>query len=209
MAQVTKGIRSILSLPGAYDLLMRSLGADRSRRVVVDEYLRPRLGDRILDIGCGTAAIVDFLPKDIEYFGVDLSADYIASATQHYGDRAHFRVGDVNELDFGSQERFDIITAWGLLHHLEDDEVSRLATTARKLLGADGRFITLDNCFTSDQSPVARTVIRWDRGRNVRTPAEYQALISEVFDEVACDVRHDLLRVPYTHVIIEAVVRSC
>ena len=183
---------------------MSLLGADRSRRILVDEYLRPKPGDRILDIGCGTGAILEFIPHGIEYLGIDLNPDYIASATHQFGDRARFRVADVNLLEPNAEDRFDVITAWGLLHHLEDREVSRLASTSRRLLKAGGRFITLDNCFTDGQSIVAKTLIQLDRGRNVRTVSQYEALIAEVFDRVVCVIRHDLLRVPYTHVIFES-----
>jgi hypothetical protein len=79
-----------------------------------------------------------------------------------------------------------------------------LAKTVRALLSANGRFVTVDNCFTENQSPAARALIRRDRGRNVRTPGQYQALIERVFDRVACDIRHDLLRIPYSHIIFEA-----
>ena len=207
MAEVTKGIRSILSLPRVYDAFMTVLGSDRSRRILIDEYMRPRPGNRILDIGCGTGAILNFLPQGIDYLGVDLNPEYVASATRQHGGRARFRAADVNQLASETAERFDIITGWGLLHHLEDEEVSRLAKTVRNLLKAKGRFVTLDNCYAEGQSVVARKLIQWDRGRNVRTAPQYEALIAEVFDQVRCVIRHDLLRVPYTHVIFEASLR--
>ena len=204
MAQVTKGIRSVLSFAPVYNLLMRALGSDRSRTLLIEQYLRPREGDRILDIGCGTGAILEFLPPGVDYHGMDLSAQYIAAARSRFGGRGNFQVGDVNELVAQDEAGFDIVMALGLLHHLEDEEVRRLAESVARLMAPTGRFITLDNCFTEEQSAVARTLISWDRGQNVRQPDQYQALLGEVFGQVSCDVRHDLLRFPYTHVIFEA-----
>ena len=206
MAQITTGIRSILNVPRMYDYFMDSLGARNFQRIFIEQYIRPQPKDRILDVGCGTGSTVGFLPEGIAYIGVDLSPDYIAAAKRQFGDRASFRVGDVNELRFGADERSDIVSALGLLHHLNDDKVVRLAKTARKLLKTNGRLVTIDNCFTEDQSPVARAIIRRDRGRNTRTPAQYTALIEGHFGETRYEVRGDLLRIPYTHVIIEATV---
>ena len=204
MAQTTKGIRSILSVPSVYDALLRSLGSEECRRVFVDDHVRPLAAHRILDVGCGTGVILDFLPRGVDYLGIDLSAEYIQAATRRFGDRATFRVGDANELELTDDQRFDIIIAFGLLHHLEDGEVIRLAKRVRKLLQPEGRLVTFDNCFTDDQSVIARTLNRWDRGRNVRTQPQYEALIGAAFDVVKCDIRHDLLRIPYTHIILEA-----
>ena len=206
MVQITTGIRSVLNFPQVYELFMDYLGAKELRRFFVDRCLRPQPKDRILDVGCGTGTTVAFLPEGIDYIGVDLSSAYVAFANRRFGDQVDFRVGDVNEMSFGRGDCFDIVTAMGLLHHLNDAEVVQLAKTARKLLKANGRFVTIDVCFTEDQSPIARALIQRDRGRNVRNPHEYVALMDDIFDRVNHSVRHDLLRIPYTHVIIEAVV---
>lgn len=205
MTQITTGLRSILNWPGAYDLLMNALGANHFRRVFIDQYVGPRPDDRILDVGCGTGTIVAFLPRGVAYLGVDLSPDYVASAKSRYGDRANFQVGDVNGLRLDPHDRFDIALAVGLLHHLNDREVEGLLGAVHGVLKPNGRFVTVDNCFTDDQSPVARALIRRDRGRNVRTPGGYERFFSAVFENVTSEVRQDLLRVPYTHVIIKAV----
>jgi len=42
-----------------------------------------------------------------------------------------------------------------------------------------------------------------DRGQYVRESAEYAMLAAQVFPEVRSFVRHDLLRIPYTHVILQ------
>ncbi|RKZ63742.1 MAG: class I SAM-dependent methyltransferase, partial [Candidatus Parabeggiatoa sp. nov. 3] len=44
-----------------------------------------------------------------------------------------------------------------------------------------------------------------DRGQNVRTQEGYLELASQVFSNITTDIRHDLLRIPYTHFILECV----
>ena len=87
--QVTTGIRSILSNPMVYDFFQALMGAHAVRQQLVNEHVRPVSGCRILDIGCGTARILDYLPS-VQYYGFDPSLQYINDANQRYGVRGHF-----------------------------------------------------------------------------------------------------------------------
>lgn len=80
MTQITQKIRSILSMPAIYSLFRNLVGGDSFNKSVVKEYIRPRQGDRILDIGCGPGIIVPYLPE-VEYIGFDASQEYIKAAT--------------------------------------------------------------------------------------------------------------------------------
>jgi hypothetical protein len=48
-------------------------------------------------------------------------------------------------------------------------------------------------------------VISGDRGQAVRRPDEYARLAGERFATVQAEVRSNLLRIPYTHCVIEAI----
>jgi ubiquinone/menaquinone biosynthesis C-methylase UbiE len=89
MGQITTGIRSILSRPTVYDAFQRLMGAQRRRRELATDYIRAQTGDSVLDIGCGTAEILNFLPS-VEYFGFDVSKQYIDAAHHRFGQRGHF-----------------------------------------------------------------------------------------------------------------------
>ncbi len=204
MAQITTGLRSILSLPSAYSLTQNLFGAERLRAIVARDYVRAESGQRLFDIGCGTAQILPHLPAGVKYTGVDLSAPYIDAARALHGDRGEFHCVDVNSVDGGGMFRdFDIAMATGLLHHLDDDQALGMFKIAHAALGPNGRLVTLDGCFAPHQSSAARFIIARDRGRNVRTADQYVALACEVFREVRVAVRDDLLRIPYTHAILE------
>jgi SAM-dependent methyltransferase len=133
---------------------------------------------------------------------LDLSAEYIARASDRYGARAEFRVGDATALD-PDLTGFEVVLAFGVLHHLDDAGVLALVSGARDALVPSGRMVTVDPTHVAGQGRAARFIIDRDRGRHVREPARYAALAAHAFDEVTPIIRHDLLRIPYTHCILE------
>jgi SAM-dependent methyltransferase len=194
------GARSFLSLPKVYDFFQDCLGARKSRAAFVREYLRPWPKDRLLDMGCGTADLLNYLP-DVRYVGFDPSERYIRAAKRQHGAKAAdlfcADLADIGPDRFHGS--FDIVVAAGVLHHLPDDEVQALGRLARALLRPGGRLVTLDPCFHAGQSRVARFLVSKDRGHFVRTPEAYRRLLAPVFPELESDVREDLLNVPYSH----------
>jgi len=202
MAQITSGIRALLTSAGGYSLFQKFVGAPKARRFLAETYIRASPGDRVLDIGCGTAEILDFLPQ-VDYFGFDQNSQYIAAAQARFGRQGSFLCQDVNEALLGDLGRFDLVLALGVLHHLDDGEAEALFRLAKAALSPEGRLVTLDPCFVESQSPFARYVIRKDRGQNTRTEEGYVGLSRRVFAGVDSHIRHDLLNIPYTHIIME------
>ena len=98
---------------------------------------------------------------------------------------------------------YDIILANGLLHHLDDAQVSEFLSLAARNLKPTGRLVTFDGCYTEDQSRVARTLLDMDRGSHVRNLDAWLELVRPVFPAVQPHLRTDLLRIPYTHLVME------
>jgi SAM-dependent methyltransferase len=97
---------------------------------------------------------------------------------------------------------FDLILAHGILHHVDDERAARLFEVARDLLRVGGRLVTVDPCFVEGQSRMSRWVVSRDRGHFVRPVEQYMRLATSSFERVAKMVRHDLLRIPYTQVLL-------
>jgi SAM-dependent methyltransferase len=203
MAEVTHGVRRLLSAPLVYSLLQKVTGGWEP---FIETYARPRPRDRILDLGCGPADVLSALPE-VNYVGLDLSPRYVEAARRRWGARVEFHCVDVSDAKIG-QARFDIVLALALLHHLDDDQVRKVMQLASSVLTEAGRLVTLDCAHVRGQHPVARWLIRKDRGRNVRSPDGYRALAKESFRNVNVTVRHNLLRVPYTHAVLECSGRT-
>jgi SAM-dependent methyltransferase len=193
--------RPILNLPWAYQMWGGIVGSDGYRKSLAREYIRAGQSDRILDIGCGPGSMVPYLLSS-EYVGFDANPDYIQLAQGRFPE-AHFTCEQVNESNLPQSEYFDIVIALGILHHLDDPEAVQLFRMARRTLKPEGRLITADGVWLASQSKFAKFLLSRDRGRFVRHAEEYVALASTSFSAVNSTVRHDMLRIPYSHLILE------
>jgi cyclopropane fatty-acyl-phospholipid synthase-like methyltransferase len=170
-------------------------------KTLVSEYVQPTVGARILEIGCGPGTILGYLPQ-VDYLGFDLSSEYIEMARKRFPD-ARFVCERVSQFSLNKQESFDVVLALGIVHHLDDQEAKQLFQIAYDALRFGGKMITFDGVWTNDQSRVARWLLSRDRGEHVRKESEYVNLASQVFTNIKASVRHDLIRIPYSHLILE------
>jgi cyclopropane fatty-acyl-phospholipid synthase-like methyltransferase len=202
MSENTTGLRRVLSVPAAYSFLQDFLGGNKGRRTFVLDHVRASPNQRVLEIGCGTAQNLDYLPP-VDYVGFDASAEYVEAAHGRYPGRGTFICESLTTTSVRDLRPFDVVIASGIMHHLDDDEVDSMLALASAALVEGGRLVTIDPCFTDPQSAVARFVISKDRGQNVRSLQQYEQLVKSAFPEHIATVRTDLLRIPYTHAIFE------
>jgi SAM-dependent methyltransferase len=203
MAQITDGIRSILSAPAVYNAFQNVLGARRVRKELCATYIRATPGDVLVDVGCGPAEILEYIDRGVEYYGFDLSQSYIDAASKQYGNRGHFRCADITLTPPDAIPPCQVAIAIGLLHHLDDDGAKRLIKHLHDRLAPGGRLVTFDCAYWPDQTRAARFMISKDRGQNVREGEGYRDLARSCFDKVELIRRDDLLNIPYTHAILE------
>lgn len=189
-----------LASPLLYLGLQRLLGAARARRVCVEEYLHPRDGQRLLDIGCGPGYVLDYLPA-MEYVGFDTECHYIDYARRRYGARGMFHCRPYSVEEW--MGRFDRIVLFGLLHHLDDEQARDCLDLCRRSLNPGGKVVTLDGCYRHGQAWLARKLLDWDRGEHVRDEAGYRRLVTDAFSTVVTSVRQDLLLIPSTLLVME------
>ena len=195
------GLYFLLSLPSVYRLF-RTLVRD-GYRIYVSEYVRPMPGQKVLDIGCGPGEILENLPT-VDYLGFDINPKYVEAAKKRFGRRGRFFCGDVGLTAIDREAAsFDLVLATGVLHHLDDNHAVSLFRLAHRALKPGARLVTYDGCFVAGQPKLARFIVSRDRGQYVRESAEYAKLAAQVFPQVRAFVRHDLLRIPYTHLILQ------
>ncbi len=195
-------VRSVLASSRVYELLQWMMGSSKGRPIFAHKYVAAKPGDRILDVGCGPASLLEYLP-DVTYLGFDMSADYIAYARNRYASRGRFYCERVSRESVQNEEPFDIVIASQILHHLSDEEALDLFELARGCLKPNGRLVTLDPVYIEKQSPIARFIISHDRGEYVRWKAAYEKLAGQVFSNVRTNIRTDLESFSYTDIIME------
>lgn len=202
MGQITKGIRSVLSYPFIYDLSQKIMGAERIRKELVEKHIKPQQNDNILDIGCGTAEILTHLPNFINYWGYDISPEYITKAQNKFGNRGHFYCTPLTIENSYNLPKFNTILAIGVLHHLNDEEIENICHMSSKLLAKNGKFISIDPCYDIGQNSIAHFLISKDRGQNVRDKNGYYSLAKSYFKKINGTLKHRKW-IPYTHWIME------
>lgn len=119
-------------------------GWQRVFEVVERHHDRARIP--VLDLGCGNGRLLPELigafGSRIDYLGIDASLPLLAEARGRRLDRASFVAADLvstGTREIGQTGRFDLVLAFGLLHHLPSFALRRdLLVRAAELLARDG-----------------------------------------------------------------------
>lgn len=204
MAEGNVGLRSILKFPSVYELYQSLVGTRRARDRIFDTYVRLPESCRLLDIGCGSGELLEYLPSHVQYTGVDINPRYIELARKKYGERGRFELIDVNAMErLGlPKASFDTVVLYGVLHHLDDGEVHRVLSFAKTTLKAGGFVFSVDGVYLKDQSRIKKFILSRDRGNYVRFDHEYQKLAHEIFADVEAFVERDALRIPTDYFVM-------
>ena len=195
MSQKNKGIYSLLSNTFFYSLIQRIMSATSFREKIVKKYITKN-NVNVLDIGCGPGKILESLPK-VKYFGYDINPIYINDAKKKYKGLGNFFCKKFTNKELKKLPKFDHVLLLGILHHLNDAEVNALMLLLKKTLKKKGNIITLDGIFSKEQNPIAKLLIKMDRGENVRTKDGYLRLIENHFKKINSKVYHQKF-IPYT-----------
>lgn len=192
----------LLSTPQLYILSQNIFNKNNVYKTLVEEYIKPKPGEKILDIGCGTADIVNFIPDGVKYVGFDINSRYINYAKKRYKDRVELYCKRINEADAKSFNEFDYVISVGVVHHIGDLEAIKLFQLGKHLLKKDGIMITCDPTFNESDNFFAKFMTNNDRGEHVRLIEDYKSLASEVFSSVKAEIRKDMLNVAQSECVM-------
>jgi SAM-dependent methyltransferase len=150
---VTSGGRTLELLEGA-----RRYNAWTFARV------RGALGRRVLEIGCGTGTITEFLRDRELVVGVDVVDYYVASAQALFRNQPNvlIRLQDMRaSIEELRVHRFDSVLSVNVMEHIEDDLAVFRAANA--LLGSGGRISLLVPAHGWLMSPFDRSIGHYRR----------------------------------------------
>jgi len=135
-----------MSLASGASTLEVMEGAHRYNRWIYDR-VRGGLGQRVLEIGCGTGTITRFMVDRQLVVGIDVVDDYIRSTSHRFDDRPNIvvRRHDLTEsIDALRGYRFDSALSVNVFEHIANDEGAMKAVYA--LLEPGGTFTLLVPC---------------------------------------------------------------
>ncbi len=170
--------------PAAYE---RKLAITKAR-------LRPN--DVLLDVGCGTGSLaLELAPLVARVDAVDLSKEMVRIANGKAAaagvDNVTFHHASAEGLSVFGQGRFDVITAYNILHLVDDVD----ATLAKLygLLAAGGTFIASTPCLREGWVPYGPiiTVMRWLGKAPPVTTLRRAEVLAAIGDAGFVDVRDE------------------
>lgn len=194
----------ILQYPIFYRLLQFLGGGQRAQLEILRDIINFNKRFSVVDIGCGPADILGYLPDSVDYWGCDGEAKYIEYAKKKYNKGKFFVnvFGDTGD-SWEGLPSFDYALALGVLHHLDDAEAISLLMFAAKLMKPTACLITHDLVRVPHQNMIARFLNDNDRGKYVRSQQDYLSLAKHVFTDVKQTVRSDLMRLPQDVLVMQ------
>lgn len=101
------------------------------------ELLSPKVGECVLDLGCGTGHLTEKIAKaGAQVVGIDSSTNMIEQAQTNYP-HLHFEVADARGLQF--TEKFDAVFSNAVLHWIKEPE--KVVASIWQALKPGGRFV--------------------------------------------------------------------
>ena len=198
-------------IPYIYNTIQETVGSQGMWRNFIEQST-PRLDltnwtstDIWLDLGCGTAEILNHIPNSTLYLGIDSNPKYIEYAKKHFSNRPNctFICADWNSIEWHSHlkdKNIRVITLLGLLHHLSDEDSHTVLQLSVDLLKPQGCLITIDGCNEPDSSIFEKLFYGIDRGRYVRSSVALRGLFPKDI-KPHIDVHTSWLRVPYRYAL--------
>lgn len=162
-----------LSSPRLYTIWQAPFVDQKARPFVTGRTLPS--GCRVLDVGCGPGTNTPLF-KNTEYFGLDISPSYIATARSMIS--GTLICADAVEFDYESLGKFELIFMNSLMHHLPTEACRRLLLKLRGQLSPSGSLVVLD-LILDETSPIAYLLAKADRGDFPRPERDWRALLDE------------------------------
>ena len=194
-------IYKILEVPWIYRLsqLLLAPGMNRMIQPVFHEIFSKSKG-LVLDAGCGPQLTTPF--PDGNLVGLDVNFKYVARYTARYG---YGCVSSITHIPFASNT-FDEVRSYGVLHHLNDNEVCDSIKEMYRVIKSGGKVVIIDNVWPKDaiKRPIAWLLRRFDRGKWIRKEKELYHLCKSAVDSQWTKTRYT-----YSYTGLEGVALIC
>jgi ubiquinone/menaquinone biosynthesis C-methylase UbiE len=153
-------------------------GNFKTIRQIIPQRLPVGDGRRVLDVACGPGAFSDLFRPEA-YSGVDLNENYIRYAQRHY--RGSFARMDARQLTF-PEASFDDALIFGLLHHLDDQDVRAVLSSLQRVLKPGASVLVIEDIPAESRlNLIGHLLHRVENGHFIRPAEGYRRLLAEYF----------------------------
>jgi SAM-dependent methyltransferase len=115
-------------------------------------YIARLAGESVIDVGCGTGKLVDYLPENSNYLGIDLNDNFLRHAKKRGRN-----VLKHDALTFDRFGEFDACVIMDLLHHINprhEEFIERVLRDVRK------RVIICEPFEVPGRNPITKNLVR-------------------------------------------------
>jgi SAM-dependent methyltransferase len=151
-------------------------GAERLVRGYIRELLEILpAASQIIDVGCGPSSWLWLV--DLQPVGVDVSYAY---SKQFHVQGEPATTASAAELPFAAQA-FEAVWSIGMFHHLDDNLFQGAIQEFVRICHPDGYIVLIDAVLPKSihHNPLAYAIRRSDRGRFVRSQADFEKLLPD------------------------------
>ena len=197
-------LRKVLEIPAVYAWFQKVIWREDFRSWFITKYIGDTSGKKILDLGCGTADMLDHIWDEELYIGIDNNKHYIEEDKKRFADRktCQFYHTDLNAFAENAIQKFDIVLMIGVIHHIDDDALNAAMASIKRVISCGGVFVSCDPCYIDGMNPIARLMCILDRGRYVRSADDLISIQKKYWTDVKYEIKTDLLRfLPYSSII--------
>lgn len=129
---------------------------------------------KTLDIGCGTGI---FSTLFLDYKGIDINLKYLEYAKKEH--KKQFYAMDATNIKFKNNS-FDNVLVVGILHHLGDAAVLKVASEIKRVLKKNGKALIFEDIPTkSAYNLIGKIIHFFDSGGNIRRANDYKTLLQQ------------------------------
>ena len=196
MSQRTSKIYNLINSPLFYIFFQKIMsGTSFRKKIIIKNIKNSKV--KVLDIGCGPAEVLNYIPNSV-YYGYDIDPRSINYAKKKYKDKNHhFFCKKFGKSEIKKLPKIDYVILFGIVHHLNDEEVKNLFELCKKVMKKNAVLLTEDPILIKNQNPIARFFIKNDRGMNIREKSNYLKLVNVYFKNIRAKITHQFF-VPYT-----------
>ena len=151
-----------------------------SEKNVIKKHIKLNKNSKILDFGCGTGDFCMLFDKS-QYIGVDTEKRFIEFNKSKFKGYNFIRIDEDKPLPF-EDSYFDRILVFGVLHHIDDNDIMRILKELNRVLKNSGKIILYDQLPSSEQKNFfAKVLVKFDRGKFLRKSKQLKMLLERYF----------------------------